>query len=40
MKDTQAKPFHRIVVGIDGSTSSGVTLGWAAKQAQLTGSSL
>jgi nucleotide-binding universal stress UspA family protein len=40
MKDIQARPFHRIVVGVDGSTSSAATLEWAAKQAKLTGSSL
>jgi len=40
MKDFQAKSFHRIVVGIDGSPSSGATFRWAANQAKLTGSSL
>jgi nucleotide-binding universal stress UspA family protein len=40
MKDAEAKRFHRIVVGIDGSTSSGATLEWAANQARLTGSNL
>jgi universal stress protein family protein len=38
MKDTQQQRFHRIVVGIDGSTSSTATLEWAANQAKLTGS--
>jgi nucleotide-binding universal stress UspA family protein len=40
MKDTQQKKFNRIVVGIDGSTSSDATLEWAANQAKLTGSNL
>jgi nucleotide-binding universal stress UspA family protein len=31
---------HRIVVGIDGSSTSGTTLEWAAWRAELTGSSL
>jgi nucleotide-binding universal stress UspA family protein len=40
MKDTRGMRFHRIVVGIDGSPSSGATLEWAANQAKLTGSNL
>lgn len=40
MKDTRGERFHRIVVGIDGSPSSGATLEWAANQAKLTGSNL
>ncbi|HWF17492.1 MAG TPA: universal stress protein [Acidimicrobiales bacterium] len=39
-KDPQQKHFHRIVVGIDGSTTSGATLEWATKQAKVTGSNL
>jgi hypothetical protein len=39
-KDRHQKRFRRIVVGIDGSTSSGATLAWAANQAKLTGSNL
>jgi nucleotide-binding universal stress UspA family protein len=31
---------HRIVIGVDGSDSSIAALGWAAKQAELTGASL
>ncbi len=34
------QPYHRIVVGIDGSSSSAATLDWAARQAALTQSSL
>jgi nucleotide-binding universal stress UspA family protein len=40
MKEAEAKRFHRIVVGIDGSISSGATLEWAANQARLNGSNL
>ena len=37
---TQAETTHRIVAGIDGSSSSVAVLEWAARQAELTGSSL
>jgi nucleotide-binding universal stress UspA family protein len=40
MNDTQTEPTHRIVVGIDGSPSSVAALRWAARQAELTGSSI
>ena len=40
MTDIEEEPPHRIVVGIDGSDSSIAALGWAAKQAELTGSRL
>ena len=39
-KDTQEKRFNRIVVGIDGSSSSDDAVEWAANQAKLTGSNL
>ena len=37
---TAHRPYHRIVVGIDGSGSSAATLDWAAQQAALTQSAL
>ncbi len=45
MADTQAKKdtaggTHRIVVGVDGSPTSLRALEWAARQAELTGSTL
>jgi nucleotide-binding universal stress UspA family protein len=40
MTQTSNKPFHRIVVGLDGSEFSEATLKWAAAQAELTGSTL
>jgi nucleotide-binding universal stress UspA family protein len=40
MTSTQAEPNHRIVVGIDGSPSSVDALEWAARQAEMTGSTL
>lgn len=40
MQNTQAGPVPRIVVGVDGSTSSVSALEWALRQAELTGSSL
>jgi nucleotide-binding universal stress UspA family protein len=36
----ETEPLHRIIVGIDGSPSSAATLEWAARQAELTGSTL
>jgi len=39
-KNRQKTRTHRIVVGIDGSPTSGSTLEWAARQAELTGWSL
>jgi nucleotide-binding universal stress UspA family protein len=40
MRGAQEERNGRIVVGIDGSDSSGATLEWAAKQAEVTGSDL
>ena len=40
MTDEHAGPTRRIVVGIDGSTSSTEALQWAVKQAELTESTL
>ena len=40
MPSTQSTPGGRIVVGIDGSASSGEVLEWALRQAELTGSAL
>jgi nucleotide-binding universal stress UspA family protein len=40
MTDSQTAPANRIVVGVDGSPSSVAALGWAARQAELTGSPL
>ncbi|MGO8960475.1 MAG: universal stress protein [Streptosporangiaceae bacterium] len=39
MSEQQA-PGHRIVVGVDGSPSSRAALGWAVRQAELTGASI
>lgn len=39
-KNRQMTRTRRIVVGTDGSSTSGTTLEWAARQAELTGSSL
>ena len=40
MTSTAPVVTHRIVVGIDGSPSSGAALEWALRQAQLTGATL
>jgi nucleotide-binding universal stress UspA family protein len=40
MSSPQPRPGGRIVVGVDGSSSSLDALGWAAAQAELTGSTL
>ena len=40
MTSSETAPFSRIVVGVDGSDSSLMALEWAARQAELTGSTL
>ncbi|MBF6558053.1 MAG: universal stress protein [Acidimicrobiales bacterium] len=40
MTNAQAEPRHRIVVGVDGSSSSTAVVEWAARQAEMTGSTL
>ncbi len=40
MVSSQAESAHRIVVGIDGSPTSVAALTWAARQAELTGSTV
>ena len=40
MTSTKGEPTDRIVVGIDGSSSSMAALEWAVRQAELTGSAL
>ncbi len=37
MTQTQGEPEHRIVVGVDGSGPSKAAIGWAVRQAKLTG---
>ena len=39
-QNNKSSGSHRIVVGIDGSPSSNAALGWAIRQAELTGSTL
>src|SRR5580658_406769 len=40
MAETSKKAGHRIIVGIDGSSSSVAALEWAAHQAELTGATI
>jgi nucleotide-binding universal stress UspA family protein len=40
MTSTEPESTHRIVVGIDGSSTSIAALEWAAKQAEFTGATL
>lgn len=40
MTADEARQGRRVVVGVDGSTTSGQAVDWAAEQAQLTGASL